>query len=309
MQVVYNTKRTLSGNQSIMKTPSLLKQHLTETATFIKAKSNGATPSVLVVLGSGLGTLHENPELTITHTIAYSDIPHFPQKPNHTAVVGHAGELVFATLKSAPHLSIVLMRGRIHYYEGFTPQEVVYPLQALKLLGVQTVLLSNAAGGIQAGLTPGDLLWINDQLNLTGLNPLIGENPAFLGSRFFDMTEPFCPQLRQQAFEIAESEGFTLFEGVYAGLTGPSYETKAEIKMLQTLGASAVGMSTVLEVLAARHMGLQVGAVSCISNLAAGLQTETLSHAEVMATTSNANVMARFQAIIIGLLQYLAKQS
>lgn len=290
----------------MMKTPSALEKQLTETFDFLKAQTNGTTPSVLVVLGSGLGTLHENPAFNITHTVAYKDIPNFPQKPNHTAVVGHAGELVFATLKSAPHLSVVLMRGRIHYYEGFTPQEVVYPLQALKLLGVETVLLSNAAGGIQAGLTAGDLLWIKDQLNLTGLNPLIGKNPAFLGPRFFDMTEPFCPQLREQAFLIAQNQGFKLFEGVYAGLTGPSYETKAEIRMLQTLGASAVGMSTVLEVLAARHMGLRVGAISCISNLAAGLQAETLSHAEVMETTGNANVMEQFQTLIVGLLTYLA---
>jgi purine-nucleoside phosphorylase len=293
--------------QMMMKTDApTLQQQLQETVAYLQA-CGVPKPKALVVLGSGLGTLHQNAAIEVTHTIAYGDIPHFPKK-SAGGVQGHAGELVFGHLKEQPSFTVVLMRGRYHFYEGYSPQAVVYPLRALAYMGAKTVLLSNAAGGIQTGLTPGDLLWINDQLNLTGQNPLIGENPDFLGSRFFDMTEPFCPQLRSEAFRLAAEQGYTLFEGTYAGLTGPSYETKAEIKLLQQVGASAVGMSTVLEVLAARHMGLQVAAISCISNLAAGLQTETLSHAEVMETTTNTQVMERFQSLMVGLLRYVANQ-
>jgi purine-nucleoside phosphorylase len=259
----------------------------------------------IVVLGSGLGALAENDRLNIQARIAYGDIPHFPV----ATVEGHAGELILATLKGvAEPATIALMKGRFHYYEGYSIQDVVFPIQALRYCGAQNVILSNAAGGMNASFYPGALMWIEDQINLTGNSPLIGKNPEFLGPRFFDMTQPFDAALKTEAVAYAESEGFPLFSGVYAGVTGPNYETPAEIRMLQGMGASAVGMSTVSEVLAARHAGMRVAAISCISNLAAGLQGHDLSHDEVMAMANNATVGQRFQGLVLHLLQQILSE-
>jgi purine-nucleoside phosphorylase len=283
--------------------PDELYQHLEDTKAFLTPYCPHPL-KVAVVLGSGLGALPENPNLSVHHRISYSKIPHFPT----STVEGHKGELVIATLNSNPKVVIALLNGRFHYYEGYSAHEVVYPLRALKWCGIDTVLLSNAAGGIDSALTPGDLVLLTDQLNLTGVSPLIGANPSFLGERFFDMTEPFCLTLRAEALKLAQQAGFNLKEGVYAGLTGPAYETKAEINTLRQLGATTVGMSTVLEVLAARHMGLRVGAVSCVTNLAAGLQPNLLSHEEVTAMANNQAVSQRFQALMIGWLTAVANE-
>jgi purine-nucleoside phosphorylase len=256
----------------------------------------------VVVLGSGLGALAENPLLDVQTRIPYGEIPHFPV----STVEGHAGELILATLKGVDQpATIALMKGRFHYYEGYSIQDVVFPIQALRYCGATNVVLSNAAGGMDERFYPGALMWINDQINLTGNSPLIGRNPDFLGPRFFDMTQPFDETLKQVAMDYASSEGFTLFEGVYAGVTGPNYETPAEIRMMKTLGASAVGMSTVAEVLAARHADMRVAAISCISNLAAGMQGHNLSHDEVMAMANNNTVGVRFQGLVLHLLRHM----
>jgi purine-nucleoside phosphorylase len=256
----------------------------------------------IVVLGSGLGALAESPLLDVQTRIPYGDIPYFPV----STVEGHAGELILATLKGVEQpATIALMKGRFHYYEGYSIQDVVFPIQALRQCGATNVVLSNAAGGMDERFYPGALMWIHDQINLTGNSPLIGRNPDFLGPRFFDMTQPFDEALKHVAMEYARTEGFTLFEGVYAGVTGPSYETPAEIRMMKTLGASAVGMSTVAEVLAARHADMRVAAISCISNLAAGMQGHNLSHDEVMAMANNATVGLRFQGLVLHLLRHM----
>jgi len=254
----------------------------------------------VVVLGSGLGALAENNQLTIQSRIPYGDIPHFPV----STVEGHAGELIIASLKGIEEpATIALMRGRFHYYEGYPMTDVVMPLQALRYCGAESVILSNAAGGMEPHFYPGALMWIDDQINLTGTSPLIGSNPDFLGPRFFDMTDVFCTKLKKLAMDYAEANSFNLYEGVYAGVTGPNYETPAEIGMLKGMGASAVGMSTVSEVMAARHAGMRIAAISCISNLAAGMQGKDLNHEEVMAMANNSTVGVRFQGLVIHMLR------
>lgn len=285
----------------MMMTPHPLEQRCQAVKQFLTPVLKSPLKAV-VVLGSGLGALAENPLLDVQECIPYGRIPHFPV----STVEGHAGELILASLKGVEQpATIALMKGRFHYYEGYSIQDVVFPIQALKHCGAEDVVLSNAAGGMNERFYPGALMWINDQINLTGNSPLIGANPDFLGPRFFDMTQPFDEGLKQVAMAYANTEGFTLFEGVYAGVTGPNYETPAEIRMMKTLGASAVGMSTVAEVLAARHAGLRVAAISCISNLAAGMQGHTLSHDEVMAMANNTTVGIRFQGLVLHLLRHM----
>ena len=270
---------------------------------FLKPKLKSPL-KVVVILGSGLGALAENQAFDVQERIAYQDLPYFPI----STVEGHAGELILATLKGISEpTTIALMKGRFHFYEGYSMQDVVFPLQALSHCGAENVIISNAAGGMDPHFYPGALMWINDQLNLTGHSPLIGPNPDFLGPRFFDMTTPFCPKLKEVAMAYAQEQGFNLFEGIYAGVTGPAYETPAEIQMMQRMGASAVGMSTVSEVLAARHAGLRIAAISCISNLAAGMQGKDLNHEEVMAMATNNTVGLRFQGLVIRLLDHMLR--
>jgi len=197
----------------------------------------------------------------------------------------------------------VIMRGRFHLYEGYTPQQVALPVRVMKALGVRTLVVTNSAGGINADFRPGDLMLIADHLNLTGRNPLVGTNEDAFGPRFPDMSEAYSRRLRRLARETAASLGVSLREGVYAGLLGPSYETPAEIRMLRTLGADAVGMSTVTEVIAARHAGIEVLGISCISNMAAGMLDQPLSHEEVLETSER--VKGTFLALLLALMPRL----
>lgn len=252
----------------------------------------GGSPDVAMVLGSGLGDYART--LEDAQSIPYAEIPHMPL----SSVAGHAGNLV---LGSRGGRRIVAMQGRAHLYEGRSAMEVTFGIRLMARLGARTLIVTNAAGGISTALEPGDLMAITDQLNLTGTSSLLGPLDDGLGSRFVDMTHAFAPDLVEVASRVAERLGFELKRGVYAGLLGPQYETPAEVRMLRTLGADAVGMSTVLEVLAARQLDLKVLGISCISNLAAGLSAGPLSHREVQETA--ARVQSRFQSLLSGILE------
>lgn len=247
---------------------------------------------VAMVLGSGLGDYANAFE--DAHAIPYGKIPHMPL----SSVSGHAGNLV-AGNKAGKR--IVAMQGRTHLYEGRSAADVAFGVRLMAVLGAKALIVTNAAGGIAPELEAGDLMAITDQLNLTGTSSLVGPNVDRQGPRFLDMTTAFDPDLIETADEVASALGFGLKRGVYAGLLGPAYETPAEVRMLRTLGADAVGMSTVLEVLAARHMGLRVLGISCISNLAAGISKEPLSHQEVQETAGR--VGARFASLLSGVLE------
>ncbi|GBF72698.1 purine-nucleoside phosphorylase [Paenibacillus sp. 598K] len=264
--------------------------HIQEAAEYIRAKT-ADRPEIGLILGSGLGVLGDH--MTDVTVIPYHDIPHFPI----STVEGHAGELLIGTLAGR---KVVLMRGRFHMYEGYGPELTAFPVRVMKALGAGALIVTNAAGGIDTGFGTGDLMLITDHINLTGRNPLIGPNDDELGARFPDMSEAYSKRLRQIATEQAAAQGFELRSGVYAGLLGPSYETPAEIRMLRTLGADAVGMSTVAEVIAARHSGLEVLGISCISNMAAGILDQPLSHAEVMGTTER--VKSKFLGLVLAVI-------
>jgi len=257
-----------------------------EAARYIEEKI-AIKPEIGLIMGSGLGVLGDYIEQPVT--IHYDDIPHFPV----STVEGHAGELVIGTLSGR---NVILMRGRFHMYEGYGAEITAFPVRVMKALGVFSLLVTNAAGGVNLAYEAGDLMIISDHLNLTGKNPLIGPNDDELGVRFPDMSEAYSKRLRAIAKEAAASRGVKIQEGVYAGLLGPTYETPAEIKMLRVLGADAVGMSTVAEVIAARHSGIEVVGISCISNMAAGILDQPLSHAEVIETTER--VKAQFLSLV-----------
>jgi purine-nucleoside phosphorylase len=259
---------------------------LDEAAAAVRALS-GASPAIGVVLGSGLGAWAEG--LTSATRIPYANVPHMAR----STVPGHAGNLWLGRSGDVP---VACLQGRVHLYEGHEPERVVFGVRLLAKLGCRAIVLTNAAGGLTAGWTPGDLMLVTDHLNLMGKNPLSGPNEDQLGPRFPDMTEAYDPELGELAREAAKATGVTLREGVYAGLLGPTYETPAEIRMLRTLGAAAVGMSTVPEVIALRHIGLRCAAISCITNLAAGLSPTKLDHREVEATAAEAR--ERFTALL-----------
>jgi purine-nucleoside phosphorylase len=254
----------------------------------------GRMPSVGLVLGSGLGTFADT--LSDTVRVPYARLEPLPAP----AVPGHAGNFVFGRLGGR---ELIAMQGRVHMYEGYSPEQVVMGVRLMVLLGARTLIVTNAAGGIGRGLTPGTLMVIEDQLNLTGHNCLCGPNDPSLGPRFPDMSDAYDPALRAHATAVAERLGIRHAHGVYAGLLGPSYETPAEIRMLAGLGASAVGMSTVQEVLAARHMDARVLGISCVTNLAAGLSPHKLSHAEVEATALATR--AEFARLLTGVIEGL----
>jgi len=255
-------------------------------------------PAVALVLGSGLGAFAET--LNERTVMPYSEIEAMPV----SRVVGHSGQLVFGQTDSG--MAVAVMQGRVHLYEGHAAQDVVFGVRLLSLLGARTLLVTNAAGGVSQKLEAGDLMVIDDHLNLTGQNCLTGPNEDELGPRFPDMSEAYDRGLRKAADAVAAELGFELAHGVYAGLLGPSYETPAEIRMLERLGADAVGMSTVLETIAARHAGMRVLGISCITNLAAGRAREPLSHDEVQETANR--VSTRFQALIGGVLGKIAQE-
>ncbi|WP_027964520.1 purine-nucleoside phosphorylase [Halalkalibacillus halophilus] len=251
-------------------------EKLQDSKQFVSNKLNGETPEIGMILGSGLGVLANEIEDAVA--ISYSDIPHFPT----STVEGHKGQLVFGTLQGK---KVIAMQGRFHYYEGYSLQQVTFPVRVMKLLGIEKLVVTNAAGGINESFNPGDLMLINDHLNMIGDNPLIGENQDEIGPRFPDMSQAYDPALIEIAKKAADQLGYKVQEGVYVGNSGPTYETGSEIKMLRTLGGDAVGMSTVPEVIVANHAGVRVLGISCISNMAAGILDQPLSHDEVIETT------------------------
>lgn len=261
-----------------------------EAADYIHSKS-GIRPEIGLILGSGLGILADLIQDGIS--IPYQEIPHFPV----STVEGHEGELLLGTIEGR---AVVMMKGRFHMYEGYGPQLTAFPVRVMKQLGIQSLLVTNAAGGVNTSYQAGDLMVISDHLNLTGQNPLIGPNDAGLGVRFPDMSEAYSRRLREIAKQTAAKQGFSLQEGVYAGLLGPNYETPAEIVMLRTLGADAVGMSTVSEVIVARHAGIEVLGFSCITNMAAGILNQPLSHSEVMETAEK--VREQFLKLVLAII-------
>ncbi len=248
-----------------------------DAARFVEIQSS-VRPKIAVVLGSGLGAFADS--LAHGVRIPYGELPDFPV----STAVGHAGELVIGTLgaNGKAALDVVIMSGRFHLYEGYTGQQVVAGIRLFRELGVERVVLTNAAGGINPAFRRGSLVLISDHINLQGINPLVGPNDATLGPRFPDMTEVYPLPLREIAKEAANELGITLQEGVYAAVLGPSYETPAEVRYLQTIGADLVGMSTVAEAIATTHMGMQVLGISCVTNVAAGLSGEKLNHEEVL---------------------------
>ncbi len=266
-------------------------------AAHIRARSH-LMPTIGIVLGSGLGAFAES--IADAIAIPFSEIPHFPQ----STVPGHSGRLVLGTLDNVP---VAVMQGRVHAYEGYTPQEVTFPIRVLGLLGIRTLIVTNAAGGIRAGLQQGDLVLISDHINFTGRNPIVGENDERFGTRFFDMTAAYSKRLRELASAIAGQQGLRLTEGVYLCVLGPSFETPAEIRAFRTLGADLVGMSTVQEVIAARQMGIDILGISCVTNLAAGIQLEPLSHEEVIETGRQA--AAGFSQLLTTLIPAIQKDS
>jgi len=252
-------------------------------------------PKIGLVLGSGLGAFADS--LTDAVVVPYSEIPSFPQ----STAIGHAGRMVIGKAGDIP---VAAMQGRVHQYEGYSAQQVAFPIRVFGCMGVKAVILTNAAGGINLGYSQGALVLIRDHINLQGANPLVGPNDERLGVRFPDMTHAYSRSYRQIARDEAAKLGITLHEGVYAAMLGPSYETPAEIEYLRRIGADLVGMSTVAEVIAARHMGLEVLAISCVTNMAAGIIDQPLSHAEVMETGER--VKSTFEALLKAVLPSVA---
>ena len=252
-----------------------------EHATRIIRARISVEPRIAVILGSGLGGFADDFEDSVG--IPYEEIPGFMR----STAQGHAGRLVVGKVDSVPLLA---MQGRVHYYEGYSLEEVTFPIRTFKLLGIKTLILTNAAGGINVQLTQGGLMVLTDHLNLMGENPLRGPNDERFGPRFPDMSSVYSPELQELAVEEAKTIGVELRRGIYGALSGPSYETPAEIHLLRNLGADAVGMSTVPEAIVARHMGLEVLGISCITNMAAGISDEPINHEEVMATGDRVRV-------------------
>jgi len=272
-----------------------------EAAVWLRGRLGGLSPRVGIVLGSGLGAAADSVEGAIV--VPYAEIPHFPQ----ATVEGHSGRLIAGCLGGA---QVLILQGRVHSYEGYSPAEVTFPMRVLGALGIRAAIVTNAAGGIKAGYSIGDLVALSDHINFMGWNPLTGPNePRFAcipgaGLRFFDMTEAYAKRLRSLAREAAAEEGFEMAEGVYVATPGPSFETPAEIRAFQTLGATLVGMSTVPETIVARHMGVEVLGISCVTNLAAGLGDSPLSHEEVFA--AGRRVEQRLASLLIRLVPRVA---
>ena len=232
-------------------------------------------PAIGIVLGSGLGAFADQLQMPVA--IPFAEIPHFPR----STVPGHGGRLVIGKIAALP---VAVMQGRVHAYEGYSSDEVTFPVRVLGRMGVRRLVLTNAAGGINPALRQGQLVLIADHINFSGRNPVVGKNDERFGPRFFDMSEAYSSRLRRMAHEAAREMNFRLNEGVYIGVLGPSFETPAEIRAFGTMGADLVGMSTVQETIAARQMGIEVLGISCVTNMAAGIQKEPLSHEEVMET-------------------------
>lgn len=253
-------------------------------------------PKIGLVLGSGLGAFADS--LTESIRVPYSEIPSFPQ----STAIGHAGRMVIGKAGGVP---VAAMQGRVHQYEGYSAQQVAFPIRVFGRMGIKSVILTNAAGGINLSYSQGALVLLSDHINLQGTNPLVGSNDDRFGVRFPDMTHTYSHAYRKIALEEAGKLNITLHEGVYAALLGPSYETPAEIEYLRRIGADLVGMSTVAEVIAARHMGLNVLAISCVTNMAAGIIDQPLSHAEVMETGERVRTV--FESLLKAVLPRIAQ--
>jgi purine-nucleoside phosphorylase len=264
-------------------------------AAFLLAKIT-LRPKIGVVLGSGLGAFAD--ELSDAARVPYSQIPSFPR----STAIGHAGQMVIGKSGDVP---VAAMQGRVHLYEGYSAEQVAFPVRVLGRMGVKALIITNAAGGINTKYKQGALVVISDHINLQGQNPLVGANDERFGPRFPDMTQAYWKPYREMAMEAARKLGQTLHEGVYAGLLGPSYETPAEIRYLRTIGADLVGMSTIPEVITARHMGIKVLGISCVTNMAAGILDQPLNHQEVLDTTER--VKGEFVALLRGVLLDLAE--
>jgi purine-nucleoside phosphorylase len=262
-----------------------------ETADFIRAHCR-QQPVLGLILGSGLGACADSfQDRTV---IPFTEIPHFPS----STIPGHSGNLIIGKTEDVP---VIALQGRVHLYEGYTIAEVAFPTRILGSLGIRRLIVTNAAGGINTDFRPGDLMVITDHINMMGLNPLLGPNIDELGPRFPDMSEAYDGAIRKMALEVAKQKGMSLRQGVYIGLPGPSYETPAEIRMCRALGADAVGMSTVPEVITANHMGMHVLGISCITNMAAGILPQKLTHKEVLDTTDA--VGEKFRSLLQGIIR------
>lgn len=266
-----------------------------EAAQFIRSRTD-LQPKIALVLGSGLGSFGD--ELTDAAKIAYEEIPYF----SRSTAIGHAGRLVIGRAGEVP---VVAMQGRFHLYEGYSPQQVTFPMRAFSRLGVRAAILTNAAGGINLDYGQGRLVLIKDHINLQGNNPLVGTEDERWGPRFIDMTHAYDSGLRQMAREAGKHLGIELLEGVYAGLLGPSYETPAEIRFLRTIGADLVGMSTIPEVIVARQAGMKVLGISCVTNMAAGILDQPISHEEVLET--GRRVSGQFKALLREVIPAIAR--
>lgn len=257
-----------------MKNQANLHERLQETVQFLKSRTS-LKPQVGIILGSGLGAFVK--DIKVETTIPYSEIPNFAG----TSVEGHSGNLIFGHMGGKP---IIALQGRLHYYEGHSMDTVVFPTRVMALLGIQYLILTNSAGGLDEDMQSGDFMIIEDHINLTGANPLMGPNMKELGPRFPDMSEAYDRKLIDQLEKVFKKHNVRYHRGVYAGVSGPTYETPAEVRFLKMIGCSAVGMSTVPEAIAANHLGLRVAALSCVTNLAAGLAKHKLTHQEVTET-------------------------
>lgn len=264
-------------------------------AQFILSRTQ-LRPKVGLVLGSGLGAFADS--LSDAIGVPFAEIPNFPA----STAIGHAGRMVVGQAGSVP---VAAMQGRVHCYEGYSAQQVTFPIRVFGRMGIRAVILTNAAGGINLSYSQGALVLIRDHINLQGVNPLAGANDDRFGIRFPDMTRAYAPQYRKMAREEAKKLDIELYEGIYAALFGPSYETPAEIEYLRRIGADLVGMSTVAEVIAARHMNLKVLAISCVTNMAAGILDQPLSHEEVMETGER--VKGKFEALLRAVLPRVAQ--
>ncbi|MGA8765197.1 MAG: purine-nucleoside phosphorylase [Candidatus Sulfotelmatobacter sp.] len=269
---------------------------LAESAAQFVLGESALRPRIGLVLGSGLGGFADS--LSEGRRLPYATIPAFPR----STAIGHAGEMVIG---KAGAVAVAAMQGRVHLYEGYTAQEVAFPMRVFRRMGISAVILTNAAGGINLTYSQGALVLIRDHINLQGTNPLVGPNDDRFGVRFPDMTQAYDKRYRGIAKEEAAILGMTLHDGVYAGLLGPSYETPAEIEYLRRIGADLVGMSTVFEVIAARQMGMKVLAISCVTNMAAGILDQPLSHEEVMETGER--VKTSFEALLRAVLPRMAE--
>ncbi len=251
---------------------SRLLEQLDEAVRFVQGKTKHR-PTLALVLGSGLGAFAKTLERAVV--IPYAEIPHFPK----ATAIGHKGELAIGLAQGVP---VAVMNGRVHFYEGHPIADVVFPVRVLGRMGVKVVVMTNAAGSVNVNYKPGELMIIEDHINYMGVNPLIGPNVDELGERFFDLSDAYDRRLGEIAEKACRAVAMTVRRGVYIAFAGPSYESPAEIKMSRTMGADAVGMSTVPEVIAARHMGVRVLAISCITNMAAGVLKKKLDHREVL---------------------------